>query len=319
MGCSRMKYLIDWGRKTKKGDEMWGTCDRGLIPRGTVQGKQDFDAYVLMQLVDNDGILPIHMCLFSQEVDSNPSLAKDHHRSRGKEQKQWIPSKGTGIHRMAESSPAGQYHDQWEPQIDLDAVWMPSSNAPRDGDPMCAHEVPGADLICGTPDGAEGWEYSDPRQTYYQCRDMITPDLIYTAPATCYDCAMTTQSAHDNVRAATPVLIDSGSPCTVAGMEWLEKRNSNLSATLTPSSRSFRFGSGDEWGAIGAVNLEIAVPAKYVSTGAPYPVMIAMDIDNLDVPILISRKTLPNMSAQLAFLGNTFLLRYGGCGGGGSP
>ena len=59
---------------------------------------------------------------------------------------------------------------------------------------------------------------------------------------------------------------------------------------------------------MGAINLAIAFPAKYVSSGHPYQCVIAMDVANSEAPLLVSRNTLSHMSDRS--ISPTTLFRY---------
>ena len=73
-------------------------------------------------------------------------------------------------------------------------------------------------------------------------------------------------------------------------------------------NRVFRFGAGDAQESLGTLNFRLPAPGRYVSAGQPYDMAIALYIANSEAPLLISRQTLTNMSAQLDFIGNTIKL-----------
>ena len=90
------------------------------------------------------------------------------------------------------------------------------------------------------------------------------------------------------------VLIDSGASSSVVGRPWVT-RWVNLAGisqfpVCTPSNRVFRFGNKMSYGSCGMVLLSGKVSA--VKNGRPYSAELtfSMDVIELDVPFLLSRK-----------------------------
>ena len=102
--------------------------------KGLGKRKNGAAVYGATPLVITGETVRVPMYLFSMGIRNNSVPEKDCLRSREKEP---MGESGTcerkGIHWMAGNPPTRQYHDRWEPPIDLNTLWVPKSHAPKNG------------------------------------------------------------------------------------------------------------------------------------------------------------------------------------------
>ena len=112
------------------------------------------------------------------------------------------------------------------------------------------------------------------------------------------------------------LLIDSGASSSVAGKSWLQKWLSfggiDVFPALTPSSKVFRFGNGLAFASCGSIAISGRVLARN-SANVPQEKFLAFEIDviTLNLPFLVSRKSLTTLQCQLDFSENCLSFKNG--------
>ena len=122
----------------------------------------------------------------------------------------------------------------------------------------------------------------------------LTYDVVYECEA-----SSTNQSEKFIEETRGHILLDSGAPQNVCGMEWYQDMRERLSPEMlvkleeVESSSVFRFGDSPKYKSLMKVNLPIVV--------ANHKVMIPIDVVDCAVPGLLSQKTLQKWKAKVDF------------------
>ena len=96
------------------------------------------------------------------------------------------------------------------------------------------------------------------------------------------------------------IVIDSGATATVCGRSRLGKLVS-IPEKAPTGSRTFRFGDGGEFVSEGLLTLTFQSRALLNGVWMAYPIHIATDIPHSSIPLLLSRRSLSCMKAEICF------------------
>ena len=244
---------------------------------------------------------------FRPNLTSGPSGGK----SSGKKGNQKGKSKGKGKSTLTvgETNEQGDYDTPIEETPTTEPNESGNNPAEENGisyDPTADYQDPWLAYYSAyaTP---EAWITMFTRSCATEETFLLSNENIYTSSAK-YQNSNGTPAVINNAKSLPPILIDSGASGAAVGLKWVQQWGDTAKQTFGKSSRSFRFGDGNERPSIGTCVIPIILRPGHTNQSKDVALNIVADVVHADVPLLLSKRSLVALNGQLDFSRSTLTI-----------